>query len=45
MQNSNDIIVRFGKMEDAEMTLEIQKSVIAESDYLLTSPEENKKTS
>lgn len=45
MQNSNDIIVRFGKMEDAEMTLEIQKSVIAESDYLLTSPEENKKPS
>ncbi|MFP3840778.1 GNAT family N-acetyltransferase [Bacillus safensis] len=44
MQNSNDIIVRFGKIEDAEMTLEIQKSVIAESDYLLTSPEENKKT-
>ncbi|MDI6646887.1 MULTISPECIES: GNAT family N-acetyltransferase [Bacillus] len=44
MQHSNDIIVRFGKIEDAETTLEIQKSVIAESDYLLTTPEEYKKT-
>ncbi|MED1529240.1 GNAT family N-acetyltransferase [Bacillus sp. FSL W8-0920] len=44
MQNSNDIIVRFGNMEDAETTLDIQSSVIAESDYLLTTPEENKKT-
>lgn len=43
MQHSNDIIVRFGKIEDAETTLEIQKSVIAESDYLLTTPEEYKK--
>ncbi|MBQ4815581.1 GNAT family N-acetyltransferase [Bacillus pumilus] len=44
MQHSNDIIVRFGNMEDAETTLDIQSSVIAESDYLLTTPEENKKT-
>lgn len=29
MQNSNDIIVRFGNMEDADTTLDIQSSVIA----------------
>ena len=44
MLNSDDIVVRKGKIEDAEATLEIQKSVIAEAEYLLTLPEEYKKT-
>lgn len=44
MPNSDEIVIRKGKIEDAGATLEIQKSVIAEAEYLLTLPEEYKKT-
>jgi RimJ/RimL family protein N-acetyltransferase len=37
-------IVRTGKIEDAEVTLDIQRSVVSEGEYLIAYPEEFTKT-
>ncbi|WP_425414716.1 N-acetyltransferase family protein [Peribacillus kribbensis] len=37
-------VIRTGKIEDAEVTLDIQKSVVCEREYLIAYPEEFNKT-
>lgn len=44
MSKDDTIVIRNGRMEDAEAVLEIHKSVSAEKNYLITLPEEYHKT-
>ncbi|WP_407920527.1 N-acetyltransferase family protein [Gottfriedia acidiceleris] len=44
LKGMGNYIIRTGKIEDAEVILDIQKSVICESEYLIAYPEEFTKT-
>jgi ribosomal protein S18 acetylase RimI-like enzyme len=44
LKTIGSFIVRTGKIEDAEVTLDIQRSVVSEGEYLIAYPEEFTKT-
>lgn len=44
LKDRGNYIIRTGKIEDAEATLNIQKSVVCEGEYVIAYPEEFTKT-